>query len=566
MRTFAELLAEYMTRTGVSDAELARTLGVRRQTIFRWKEGLVGRPRHEEDVLRCAAKLRLAPEERDALLIAAGFPRQGPPVVAGPVPPDGLMATTATERVAMAEVIEAVPVGARQRSRVVRIAAAGAAILVVLGLLALVWSRRLGYPHAGEGETLVVVAPFTNYTGGAQGYNVAGRLQAALAREMGAERLAGGRAAMWPAELRDEAAAQDAARRSGAQLVIWGEYDSGRVLARFTAPVPGPVPGQGQLEMLAATPAELSATINGALPEEIRYLALATLGQLYADREEYDRARAIVTQALSRPPADSAAQARLHFLLGYVAQRGHPSDLDGAIESYSQALALRPELISAHNNRGVAYLQRGGPGDAARAVEDLTPVIEATPGDAVAYSNRGAAYLNLATPGNNAPGLDVEEALTHAIADLDRAVELDPEAPQAYFNRGLAYIRRGERLRWQADLERVLALNADHAGALNALCWGYALDREPELALPYCERAVALDPEGPSRDSRGIVYAELGRTQEAIADFEVYLASLRSRAENDYKKYGPRREAWLDALRAGENPFGRTTLEQLRGE
>ena len=79
MRTFAEQLSEYMTRTGVSDAELARTIGVRRQTIFRWKEGLVAHPRSAEEVLRCAAKLRLTPEERDRLLLAAGFPPEAPP-------------------------------------------------------------------------------------------------------------------------------------------------------------------------------------------------------------------------------------------------------------------------------------------------------------------------------------------------------------------------------------------------------------------------------------------------------------------------------------------------------
>jgi tetratricopeptide (TPR) repeat protein len=112
----------------------------------------------------------------------------------------------------------------------------------------------------------------------------------------------------------------------------------------------------------------------------------------------------------------------------------------------------------------------------------------------------------------------------------------------------------------------VLALDADHAGARNALCWAYGLDGEPELALPHCERAVALDPDGPARDSRGIVYAELGRTQEAIAEFEAYLAFLRSQGENDYKKYGPRREAWLGALRAGRDPFDSTTLDQLRAE
>ena len=79
MVTFAELITEYTQRAGISDSELARSIGVRRQTIFRWKEGLVQRPRNKDDVLACAKKLRLTPEERDTLLIAAGFPPIEPP-------------------------------------------------------------------------------------------------------------------------------------------------------------------------------------------------------------------------------------------------------------------------------------------------------------------------------------------------------------------------------------------------------------------------------------------------------------------------------------------------------
>ena len=80
--TFGQLLADYMTRSGISDSELARSIGVRRQTIFRWKEGLVERPRSREDVLQCAKKLRLSAEERDRLLLAAGFaPEQLSPTV-----------------------------------------------------------------------------------------------------------------------------------------------------------------------------------------------------------------------------------------------------------------------------------------------------------------------------------------------------------------------------------------------------------------------------------------------------------------------------------------------------
>ena len=230
MQTFAELLTVYMARTGISDAELARTIGVRRQTIFRWKEGLVARPRSAEDVLHCAARLRLTPEERDGLLVAAGFPPEASPV--------------SVTRIAAIESSAPVPVETSIRVAAPRRRLAGfvhshrgwsavVSLVVLAGILAVLtwqWRRGAGYPVAGRGETLILVGQFANYTGWGQGYNVAGRVQAALAREIAAARLDGVRAAVWPQEIHDEAAAQAASRRSGARLLIWGEYDSGRVL------------------------------------------------------------------------------------------------------------------------------------------------------------------------------------------------------------------------------------------------------------------------------------------------------------------------------------------------
>ncbi|MEA1979101.1 MAG: helix-turn-helix transcriptional regulator, partial [Chloroflexota bacterium] len=74
MGSFSELLSMFAERAGISDAELARRLGISRQTIFRWREGETQRPRHIEDVVRLADALRLEPEERDQLFVAAGFP------------------------------------------------------------------------------------------------------------------------------------------------------------------------------------------------------------------------------------------------------------------------------------------------------------------------------------------------------------------------------------------------------------------------------------------------------------------------------------------------------------
>jgi tetratricopeptide (TPR) repeat protein/transcriptional regulator with XRE-family HTH domain len=593
MRSFAELLSEYMARTGISDAELARGIGVRRQTIFRWKEGLVSRPRHREDVLRCAQRLRLTPEERDALLVAAGFP----PANAETVPP----VTAPHQPVAMssAQVSEtAVPEATepgRFRSPLSWVIVIAALVAVGGSLFLAAQSIRLPgtYPVAGEGETLIVVGQFVNYIGGPAGYNVAGRVRDALEREIEAAQLVGVRVAVWPEEIRDAVGADAVGQRAEATVVIWGEYDSGRILTRFTVPGARSEPDERQLEELVASPLDLSATINSALPSEVRYMALLTLGQLYADQENHDQARAVLGQALAQPPAESDAVAALHFHLGHTFQVGEPTDLDQAIHHYSQVITLQPEWVTAYNNRGVAYLDRGKAGDLDRAIEDLNHAIKAKSSYAVAHVNRGVAYLKRDGPDDLTRALDdfsraVDLApdapkayinrgvaymgrgqtgdLERAMEDFDRAIDLAPDAPGGYLNRGLAYVRAGERERWLADFERVLALAPKHGGAYNALCWAYALDQEPDLALPYCDQAVALDPTGYSRDSRGLVYAELGRLEEAAQDFEAFLDWLGGQPEGAYRRHGPMREAWVQTLTGGQNPIDQETLEQLRLE
>ena len=570
MRTFAELLSEYMTRTGVSDAELARTIGVRRQTIFRWKEGLVAHPRSAEEVLRCAAKLRLTAEERDRLLLAAGFPPETPPPLPQTEPRLAASAETAPQPsvpssvaaadadatigpVASAPAPEGAPsTSAHRSSHLVRSATVILAAVIVLSLVAwAIWRGHEGAsPKARPDETLVVVGQFANYTGGVQGYNVADRLQKALKRELDAARMTDVQAAVWPEVIPDEAAARAVSSRSGATLIIWGEYDSGRVVGRLTLPTVQTEGDEKRYEKLLASPDDLSTTINADLPEEVRYLVLLTLGQLYAEKTDYERARAVLLQALTRPPADPAALASLQFLLGYVHQSSKPPDLSVAIAAYSQALALQETLLAAHINRASAYLRRGAPGDLEAAVADLTDVIAAMPEDATAHVNRGAAYLRLTGPGD----------LERALGDLDQAVALAPEMVEAYYNRGLARIRRGDAAGWQADLQKAIVLKSDHAGAYAALCWGYALDRQPDSALPYCDRGVVLAPAGPSRDSRGIVYAELGRFPEAIREIEEYLRGDVPEAERT------EREAWLDDLAVGRDPFDGATLERLRQE
>ena len=527
MKTFGELLNHHMRQAGISDAEMARTLGVQRQTIFRWREGIVQRPREREDVLRIAGKLRLTPAERDELLLAAGFAPQEEAAVAHLSQVE--QAESASVPVAPAT---AASVAQPTRRRWLWLASALVAALALLGLAAVLLSRSpdppvddtrlqsgLHLPRPAEpGEILILLSQFANYSQGQAGYNVAGRLREALEEEIRAAALPGVRIEVWPAVVADTPSALAATQAMSATLVVWGEYDSGRVLARVQAPQALRAAGQ-ELRRLVESPADLNVIVNMDLPQELRWMALYVLGEAELSAGRHASAAAALQRALAIQLGNDEAISRIYYDLGFIESAKERPDLSQAIAYYSLAIDRTPDFAWAYNNRGVSYLGRQAEGDLGRALQDLETTTRLQPDFALGQFNLGLAQL--------AAG-DGEGALTA----LRWAQALDPQAP----------------------------------GPNNALCWEYALQAQPQEALAFCDQAVALDPTPYSRDSRGVVYALLGRNQEAIAEFQSFVAWLEAQPAPLYQRYAPKRLDWIEALREGRNPFDQAMLEALRSE
>ncbi len=648
MPTFGELLTSHIDRSGIGDSDLARRVGVSRLTLIRWKEGVTAKPRYREDVLRCAELLRLTPEERDELLLAGEFEPETPsPPTLSPGPPAAPQAASASTStpvwrrrsvligvvsVAIAAVVilavtweslippadpdapvveegeslnssagpdapvveegESLNSSAGPDAPVVEEgeslnSSAGPDAPVAEEGKSLKSSAGPDYPVAEEGESLIVVAPFANYTAGQQGFNVRGRLKASIDQEVAAAGLSGIRTAEWPEELSGRQAASSAAERSGAAIVIWGEYDSGRVLANLTSTGTESESFGPQVVDIASSPSELPTAINIDLTEEVRSVALLTLSQLYLEQDEYDLAKAVLIQALEQPPSDPAALANLRYRLGHAYLGGEYADLDEAIWRFTQVLSVQPRSADTYNSRGLAYLERGRPGDEDLAIADLTRASELAPHLSTPYFNRAVAYMERRQPGDldralrdldwaieagsDGAGVFVNRSAVYlergydgdlelALDDLERAIGIDPNLATAWVNRGNALLQRGDdgdEEQAIADYTRAIELSPDSAlgyynralvysaaedWALsnadlqaaqerdprnpvinNTLCWQLGVQRQPEAALPYCDLALRNDPAGPARDSRGLVHSVAGRTDEAIEDFRVFL-------------------------------------------
>lgn len=113
-----------------------------------------------------------------------------------------------------------------------------------------------------------------------------------------------------------------------------------------------------------------------------------------------------------------------------------------------------------------------------------------------------------------------ENRLDDELATFDRGLAAYPDEPQLQYARALMWERRDDIARAEADLRRILALDADDVNALNAL--GYTLadrtDRYQE-ALELIARAYAAEPDNAAIiDSYGWVLYRLGRSKEALAE------------------------------------------------
>lgn len=615
MKSFSELLSDYIRRLGVSDAELARSLGVRRQTIFRWREGLTSRPRHRVDVMRLAEKLRLTDEERDTLLLAAGFSPESADITIDQAPdqPDQTADGTlpASNDLSDAETLDSIPppvltndhlapnppeptqvdfaseqTGRNSINRKVMGLGAGlvAIVLLVMGLSGIVpgvggdgtatsVSRqqptislnqeptpsplptkliRQASPH----ETVILVTHFKNYAG--PGFNVRDRLQAVLQDEVEAAKLTDFRVETWEEEVSLRRFAIQAGQAVSATLIIFGEYDAGRVVAQFVHPAAEQrFKDEGWIQEISDLQ-ELSATINQDLPNQIRPLALLILGQTLIAEDRFEPARLALEQAratlLSDPGANTDTLATIDLHRGLAYANGQQPQYDAAIKAYTAAFDSNPRLNLARFNRGIAYHARQKPGDLALALADMEAVIRRSPRWAAAYNNRAAIRLDMGGAEN----------FEKARADLDKALALNPELPSPYVNRAfLSYIEGEPFATWKADIDQALTLESTHAKALNMMCWGHAINQLAEFGFPYCEQAVAEDPSPVIRDSRGLAHGLLGNAEEAIADFEVYITWLE---ERNRESEAESRRAWIEALARGENPFTPEVMKKLRRE
>jgi tetratricopeptide (TPR) repeat protein len=189
-----------------------------------------------------------------------------------------------------------------------------------------------------------------------------------------------------------------------------------------------------------------------------------------AKRDEFD-------QALSARGTSPMAR----IIKGYLSP-----DKRLAIAQYDEAVRISPEWMSARRQRLSANMELNA---YAAALEDLNWLAEKTPNDDALFMLRGAVRSAM---GNSAG----------AIADYTKAIQLAPRGAGAYKN------RCRERATAKTDLQG---------------------------ALEDCNQAVTLTPnDWAAYDNRGLVYLQMAKPANAVADFDTALAL----SNNSWSHYG----------------------------
>jgi hypothetical protein len=158
-----------------------------------------------------------------------------------------------------------------------------------------------------------------------------------------------------------------------------------------------------------------------------------------------------------------------------------------------------------------------------------------------------------------------QEKYLPAVAALNAMLEyrLTPEQRAwVVYHRGTVYDLMGQKDLALDDYLEADDLGIDDLGLLNAICWNYAITNRPNQALPFCEEAVEGEAISQFLDSRGLVYAQLGRFPEAVNDFE---RAIRLDGFPSDQMKATRRE-WLKTLKTGTNPITEEVLAAERGE
>lgn len=271
------------------------------------------------------------------------------------------------------------------------------------------------------------------------------------------------------------------------------------------------------------------------------------LGELAAERGDFDGAVADFRMAIEKDPADLSTRFRLGVTLrrmrrieqasaefdkilaadkdypGLALERGllyeESGDIDKALEQFQTALAKAPDDPDLMLRVGASYAVIGRPGD---AIPKLRKVLEKRAQSAEANHflgralflqggtaqseamrflkraveldpNRAEYHLYVGWAANNA----VPVQLAVAREEIEKALAIDKLLADAYWQRGVLEAKQGAYDDAITDLKHALELKPTRTDAHATMGWCYEKKNDTATAIAEYQKAVAVDPNKP---------------------------------------------------------------------
>ena len=178
---------------------------------------------------------------------------------------------------------------------------------------------------------------------------------------------------------------------------------------------------------------------------------------------------------------------------------------EDAIRIYNRVIALsanQPRTAAIANLRiGNAYMAQGKFGNAQVAYERAVAL---NPADAESYNNLGEALGEL-------------KQYPRAIENFTRAISLDPKLLKAKYNQAVSYDRMGNFRYSEFVFRSLIKSSPNYSLAYDGLAVTLSKAGRAKEAIPFHEKAIALDPREPSYYfNYDISYLMMGNTAKAL--------------------------------------------------
>lgn len=175
--------------------------------------------------------------------------------------------------------------------------------------------------------------------------------------------------------------------------------------------------------------------------------------------------------------------------------------LDDAVEAYTKALLIFPELRGVQRQIGLIHLKRKDYSAAAAAFEKASAEDKLTYGLA---NNIGVSYLAL-------------EDFAQAEANFRLAADLNPSYPLAYFNLATLYVRKGEPQKAAEHFRKYLALKPEDMNATQMYAMLLVDLKQWDDAIGLLQRISRSSPDvAPVHFRLAQAFSNAGKKTEAI--------------------------------------------------